>query len=114
MTAWVLFFAGVTSIRSLTRFRGRVTVVLFMKLSAIKITLNHMVLFHTCQGKNPVLMKVIEKWFPDVFLLEMGGPFGYIEKESKNEKDDSPMRNSEFRWPGKKRNLWPVPVGKNS
>ena len=52
--------------------------------------------------------------FPDVFLLEKGGPFGYIEKESKNEKDDAQMRNSEFRWPGKKRNLWPAPVGKNS
>ena len=35
--------------------------------------------------------------FPDVFLLEKGGPFGYIEKEAKNEKDDA--QNAELRVP---------------
>ena len=112
MTAWVLFFAGATSIRSLTRSRGRVTVVLFMKLSTIKITLNYMISIRTCQAENPVLMKVIEEWSPrspDVFLLEKRTTFGYIGKESKNEKRISKIRNSKFVGPGKERDLWPFP-----
>jgi hypothetical protein len=117
MTAWVLFFAGVTSMRSLTRSRGRVTVVLFMKLSAIKITIDHMTSIRTSQAKKSVLMKAIEKWsprFPGVFLLEKRTTFGYIGKESKNEIKNE--QNSEFQvcWARERARFVAIPADKNS
>lgn len=115
MTAWVLFFAGVTCMRSLTRSRGRVTVVLFMKLSTIRIMINHMLSIRTCQEKKPVLMKGIEKWFPDsqmFFCLKRGRLLDTLKRNRKIRKTITKIWHSKFGRPWKKQGLWPVPAAK--